>query len=130
MITFHARWYGRFVEIKGSLRRKQLHKTGEGSNFLENSFSNRDNARIPIQFGSEKELHGPFLRILFYQVLEIKKAATKKTTKTWLAKGATIFIHKTSFARNNACNTDQTTSFYVICDWYFCEFAMFTPTSN
>ena len=72
----------------------------------------------------------PFLRILFYQVLEIKKAATKKTTKTWLAKGATIFIHKTSFARNNACNTDQTTSFYVICDWYFCEFAMFTPTSN
>ena len=49
-IVFHARPYGRFKEIKSSLRRKKLHRTNQGSNFLGGSLSNRDNVGAPIQF--------------------------------------------------------------------------------
>ena len=46
----HTWPYGRFIEIKSNLRRKKLHRTNQGSNFLGGSFSNRDNVRAPIQF--------------------------------------------------------------------------------
>ena len=49
-IVFHARPYGRFKEIKSSLRRKKLHRTNQGSNFFGGSLSNRDNVGAPIQF--------------------------------------------------------------------------------
>ena len=48
--VFHAWPYGRFIEIQSKFRRKKLHRTNEGSNFLGGSFSNRDNVRVPIQF--------------------------------------------------------------------------------
>ena len=32
--VFHAWLYGRFIEIQSNLRRKKLHKTNQGSNFL------------------------------------------------------------------------------------------------
>ena len=43
---------GIFIKIKSSLRKKKLHRTNQGPNFLEGSFSNRYNERTPIQ---EKE---------------------------------------------------------------------------
>ena len=50
---FHAWRYGTFVEIQSNLRTKKLYRTNPGSNFLEGSFSNRDNTRAPIQFRRE-----------------------------------------------------------------------------
>ena len=41
--VFHIWPYGKFVEIQGNLRRKKLHRTNQGFNFLGDSFSNRDN---------------------------------------------------------------------------------------
>ena len=52
---FHAWPYGRFVETQSNLRRKKLHRTNQGSNFVGVSFINRDNIRIPIQFGRESQ---------------------------------------------------------------------------
>ena len=52
-----------------------------------------------------------------YKVLEINEAITKTTTKIWLAKAATIFIHKTGLACYNACNRDKTSSFSEIGDF-------------
>ena len=42
----HARAYGRFIEIQ-NVRRKKVHRTSQDSNFLGDSFSNRDNRRSP-----------------------------------------------------------------------------------
>ena len=53
--VFHAWPYGRFLEIHSNLKRKRLHKTSQGSNFLKGSFSNRDNVRDPIQFRRESQ---------------------------------------------------------------------------
>ena len=47
--------YGRFIEIQINLRRKELHRTNQGSNFLGGTFSNGDNVRAPIQFGRESQ---------------------------------------------------------------------------
>ena len=52
---FHEWSYGRFIEIQSNLRRRKLHKTNQGSNFLGGSFSNRDNVRSPIQFRIESQ---------------------------------------------------------------------------
>ena len=38
-IVFHARVYGRFIEIQSNLRRKKLHRMNQGSNFLGGTFS-------------------------------------------------------------------------------------------
>ena len=40
--VFHVRSYGRFMEIQSKLSRKKLHTSNQGSNFLGNSFSDRD----------------------------------------------------------------------------------------
>ena len=53
--VFQARPYGRIIEIKSNLSRKKLHRTNQGSNFLEGCFSNRDNVRDPIQFRRERQ---------------------------------------------------------------------------
>lgn len=47
----------------------------------------------------------------------INQATAKTTTKIGLAKVAAIFIHRTRFTCNNACITDKTASFYVICNF-------------
>ena len=65
MITvFHARPYGRFIEILSNLWRKKLHRMNQGSNFLRGSFSNRDNVRAPIQFRRERP-HQHLKRLFF-----------------------------------------------------------------
>ena len=51
--VFHVWPYGRFIKIQSNLRKKTLHRTNEGSNFLEGWFSNRVNVRYPIQFRKE-----------------------------------------------------------------------------
>ena len=53
--VFHKWPYGRFIEIQSNLRRKKLHRTNQGSNFLGGSFRNRDNVRAPIQFRRESQ---------------------------------------------------------------------------
>ena len=61
---FRARSYGRFMNVQSNLRRKKNHRMNQGSNFLGRSFSNRDNARVPMQFRRERQpsiLKGDFL---------------------------------------------------------------------
>ena len=41
--------HGRFIEMQSNLTRKKRHRTNQGSNFLGDSFSNRDNERAPIK---------------------------------------------------------------------------------
>ena len=53
--VFHAWPYGRFIGLQSNLRRKKLHKTNQGSNFLRGSFSNRDHVRAQIQFRRESQ---------------------------------------------------------------------------
>ena len=43
--VFHARWYSRPEEIKNNFRRKKLHATNQGLNFLGNSFNNNKTTR-------------------------------------------------------------------------------------
>ena len=51
---FHARSYGSLIQIRSNFRRKKLHRTNQGSDFLEGSFSNRDNVGAPDQFKRKK----------------------------------------------------------------------------
>ena len=46
---------GRFIKIKSKLRRKKLHRTNHGPNFLGGTFSNRDNVRALVQFRRETQ---------------------------------------------------------------------------
>ena len=61
-----------------------------------------------------------------YQIREINKTKTRTKIKTRLAKG--LVIHRITLKSISAC--DATISFYLICDWYFGEFVMLTPTLN
>ena len=54
---FHARVYGRFIELQSNLMRKKLYRTNQGSNFLAGSQSNRDNVRSPIESKREIQTH-------------------------------------------------------------------------
>ena len=47
--VLHAWVYGRFIQIQNKLRRKKLHRTNQGSNFLGGSFTNKDNVGTAIQ---------------------------------------------------------------------------------
>ena len=53
--VFHARLFGRFIEIQNNLRRKKLNRTNQSSNSLEGSFSSRDNVTTVIQFRRERQ---------------------------------------------------------------------------
>ena len=61
--VFHGRPYGGITVIRRNLRRKKLHRTNQGSNFLGGSFSNSDTVRYPIQF--RKEIQTQHLKRLF-----------------------------------------------------------------
>ena len=50
-----ARPYGRFIDIKINFRRKKLHMTNQGSNFLVGIFSNRFNVRASIQIRRKRQ---------------------------------------------------------------------------
>ena len=41
----------------------------------------------------------------------------KKQEPKWFVKGVSIFIHRTRLTCINACNTNKTTLFFVICDF-------------
>ena len=56
---FYAWLYGRFIKIQSNLRRKKLHRTNQGSNFLGEALRNRDNVRAPIQFREENHPQHP-----------------------------------------------------------------------
>ena len=62
--AFHAWPYCRFMDIQRTLRRKKFRRTNQGSYFLGDSFSNRDNVRAPIQFRKESRLQH-LKRLLF-----------------------------------------------------------------
>ena len=57
--VFHEKYYITFLETKGNILRKKLHRTNQGSLFLGGSFSNRDNVRFQIQFRREKPAEHP-----------------------------------------------------------------------
>ena len=45
VLIFHPWPYDRFIETQSNLKRKKLHRMNQGSNFLGDSFRNRDNVR-------------------------------------------------------------------------------------
>ena len=49
-IVFHARLYGKFIEIKSNHRRKKRQRKNQGSNFIGGCFSNREIIRPPLKF--------------------------------------------------------------------------------
>ena len=51
--VFHVWPYGRLIEIQSNLRRMKPHRTNQCSNFLGDSFTNRDHVRTPFQFTRE-----------------------------------------------------------------------------
>ena len=59
----YARQYSRFIEIKNNFGRKKLHGMNQGSNFLGDSFSNRENVRAPIKF--RRKIKFQYLKRLF-----------------------------------------------------------------
>ena len=52
---FHAWQYVRFIEIQSNLRSNKIHSRNQELSFLGGSFSNRGNARLPIQFWRESQ---------------------------------------------------------------------------
>ena len=51
--VFHTSLYG--IEIQSNSRRNKLHRTNQGSNFLGDSFSGRENVKALIQFSRESQ---------------------------------------------------------------------------
>ena len=51
----HARRHGRFLEIKGNLKKKKTHITNPASNFLGGSLSSRDNVRVPTKIRKARQ---------------------------------------------------------------------------
>ena len=51
--VFHARLYGKFIEITSNRRRKELYGTNQSSNFLCDSCSNIDDIRGPMHLRRE-----------------------------------------------------------------------------
>ena len=62
---FHARSCSRLIEIKNKFASNKLHRTNQGSDFLGDSFSNRDNVRAPVQFRTEKKSQYLKMRCFF-----------------------------------------------------------------
>ena len=48
--------YGRFTKIQSNLRRKELRRTNQGSNFGRDTFGKGDDVRAPIQIRTESQL--------------------------------------------------------------------------
>ena len=53
--VFHARPYGRFIEIKSNFARKKPRRTNQGYHFLDGSFRNGDIVIAPMQFRRERQ---------------------------------------------------------------------------
>ena len=53
--VFHARLYGRFIEIYGNLRKKKLCRTNQGSSFLGGSFNNKTECKGPDPIYREEQ---------------------------------------------------------------------------
>ena len=68
----HEKLYDIFIESNSNIKkgknlhrkRKELHKTNQGSNFLGDNFSNRDNVRAPIQLRGVRQSH--YIKTLFF----------------------------------------------------------------
>ena len=58
--VFHEWPYGGLTGIQSKFRRKKLHRSNQGSNFLEGSFINRDNLRA--QFNLEEKVNPSILK--------------------------------------------------------------------
>ena len=61
--AFHVWLYGRFIEIQSNLKRKTLHRTNQGCNFLGGSFRNRRNVRAPFQLRKKSQSQHLKIRI-------------------------------------------------------------------
>ena len=48
--VFHAMPYGRFIEMQSNPRRKKLHRTNQGSDFLEAVLAIEINSKSPDPF--------------------------------------------------------------------------------
>ena len=88
--VFHAKLNGIFIEIQSNPRRKKLHKTNQGSNFLGGSFSNGDNVRAQIQFRREIQLQH-LIRWFFLKNKPIIFTSITPVLSDWSNKTSWVF---------------------------------------
>ena len=62
MIVFHARLYSGLIGIQSNLRRKKLHRTNQGFNFLGHTFSNREYLIFHPQSNLEAKVNSSILK--------------------------------------------------------------------
>ena len=91
------------LEIRNNLRRKKLYRMNQGSNFIESSFSNRDNVRALIQFKDRAKL---FTEI--HTVLELRTQLNLCQKFQWkylkiLIKVKESQRKQTCYKRSNKC---------------------------
>ena len=109
-VVFHARLYGRFIEIEINFRRKKLHKTNQRPNFLGDSFNNRDNVRAPIQFRKD-DLSSRTNSSIFASVAPVLLDRSNKTSSVFPLLKPTNHLnflssrsHSISDASSNCCH--------------------------
>ena len=85
--VLHEKLYGRFIETNSNIKkgkqlhrkRKELHRKNQGSNFLGDSFSNRDDIRAPIQLRGVRQ--SQYIKTLFFSRPDPSiNSSNKKTT--------------------------------------------------
>ena len=133
--VFHAWQYGRSIEIQSNLRRKKLHRTNQGSNFLGNSFSNKDNVRASMQFSKESQTQH-LKRWFFLKNRPICFHINSTSVLDWSNETSWVFpalkstshflVHSTVSCRSDSSSkanlvvaTDEMPFFYLLCLFHF-----------
>ena len=113
--AFHAWKYSRFKAIQSNFRRKKLHRTNQGSNFLGANFSNRNDVRAPIQF--RRESQPLYLKRWFFlkkwpihfqiSSTSVSRPVKKKTSGIFLAlKSTSHFLPQSTVSRKSDSSSE------------------------
>ena len=120
---FHARLYGRFIEIQSNLRRRKLHRARHQFFFNFSIFqmfwNNRDNEKAPIQFRRKRQprhLKRWFSWIDLSAFISIAPVLLDQSSKTcWVfpaLKPKSYFLHKFTVSRRSYSSSEANSSCY------------------
>ena len=88
--VFHWWSHGRFVEMQINHRRKKLHRTNQGSNFLKDSFSNK--IMYEPQYNLEEKVNPSILKDEFSSVTDpLFFMSTEPVLLDWLNETSWVF---------------------------------------
>ena len=115
---FHARACGRFIDTKSNLRRKELHRINQSSNFLVGIFNSRCNVRAPIQTRRERQSQH-VQRSFFFKNKPIQfhnKSSrvfpTLKPTSNFLPPQCLVGQILSSETNNSSCHKSDVSSYF------------------